>query len=131
MTSESGVNLIKKKVQSLKNELDESQTRANEAEEQLVEKESTIEKVWILILEIPCLQCFVRWLVRLFNFNLASIWWFLVHLSFLFCPYKVLSFIFVEAFKLNIFILLKQLLQIFLANITFEKDSLDLQVQIS
>ena len=51
MTSESGVNLIKKKVATLKAELDESQNRANEAEEQLTEKESIIEKVWTIILD--------------------------------------------------------------------------------
>ena len=44
-SSESGVNLIKKKVANLKNELDESQARASDAEEQLREKETIIEKV--------------------------------------------------------------------------------------
>jgi peptidoglycan hydrolase CwlO-like protein len=52
--AESGVALIKKKVQSLKNELDECQCRATEAEEQLVEKETLIEKVCVQI----CFYCF-------------------------------------------------------------------------
>lgn len=43
--TENGVNLIKKKVAALKLELDECQVRASEAEEQLTEKESIIEKV--------------------------------------------------------------------------------------
>ena len=43
--TENGVNLIKKKVAALKQELDECQVRASEAEEQLTEKESIIEKV--------------------------------------------------------------------------------------
>ena len=49
MTSDSGVALIKKKVQTLKNELDDSQSRAADAEDQLREKEIVVEKVcWIL-----------------------------------------------------------------------------------
>ena len=43
--TENGVNLIKKKVAALKTELDECQVRAGEAEEQLQEKETIIEKV--------------------------------------------------------------------------------------
>ena len=49
-SSESGVNLIKKKVATLKSELDDCQNRANEAEEQLAEKETIIEKVLPLLL---------------------------------------------------------------------------------
>ena len=45
MASETGVNLIKKKVATLKTELDESQNRANEAEEQLTHQQEIIEKV--------------------------------------------------------------------------------------
>jgi len=45
MNSDTGVNLIKKKVATLKTELDEAQSRASEAEEQLAEKETIIEKV--------------------------------------------------------------------------------------
>ena len=48
-SSESGVNLIKKKVASLKAELDESQNRAQEAEEQLTQKEQIIEKVCFIL----------------------------------------------------------------------------------
>ena len=48
MASESGVNLIKKKVATLKSELDDVQSRAAEAEEQLAEKEVIIEKVGVL-----------------------------------------------------------------------------------
>ena len=49
MASESGVNLIKKKVATLKSELDDVQSRAAEAEEQLAEKEVIIEKVGVLV----------------------------------------------------------------------------------
>ena len=43
--TESGVCLIKKKVATLKTELDECQIRASEAEDNLSEKETVIEKV--------------------------------------------------------------------------------------
>lgn len=61
MASDTGVNLIKKKVATLKTELDEAQSRASEAEEQLAEKETIIEKV------LPLLQC--SFLLSIFLFH--------------------------------------------------------------
>lgn len=57
-SSESGVNLIKKKVASLKTELDECQSRAAEAEDQLAEKETIIEKVWSYAIAFKCYKGF-------------------------------------------------------------------------
>ena len=59
--TESGVCLIKKKVASLKSELDECQVRASEAEETLADKETIIEKVhfdYFLLMPYISFSCF-------------------------------------------------------------------------